>query len=647
MKTIRTNAWAVYGVAIYALLASGCDLFRSSEERRSRAEELLAKGSYSEAMVELKNVLADKPGDGRTMLLVARANLQLGNFDAAAKALDSADAAQADANTLFGLRAHLLLYQGKHQELLALLDGNQALSAKNPSLRAQALSGLDRCVEAVPLARTLVVADSADTAARVVLAECYARRGNRARGLRELQAGVAATPREAVLYMALGRMQQLLGMRSEAEMSWEEATRLAGGQLTVPQQAVLYSALADLQIARSDAAALRETYQQLLHLAPNATITALVGARALLMEGKANEAVAALRPIAIDVSSLPVTHSMLASAYIVQGNFEQARQEIAWIDQNAPNALLHEALEQGFDLATTESQEGEEHWMRIAALQAALGQIDQARLALAKAVSAAPNSPRAMLVLSRLELSAGNSARASEIAAALAQKFPGDPRVISVRADTLAMSGNFDDANSLLGGLGARDPSASLSIAIHRVRVAGKLADANEPLQSWLTNNPHDLAVRALLAESFRKAGDNRRAIEQYETLLSQSSTEAVVLNNLAWLYYLERDSKALETAKRAWGILPNNPAIADTYGWLLTESGSLTEGLEVLGKADAIDGVTRPELRFHYVLALARNGDRARAHALLKALIAESPEIPSQAEAARLLQTLADPGTT
>jgi predicted Zn-dependent protease len=647
MNNVRAKLLAGCGFAFVAFLISGCDLFRSADDRRARAEALLAQGAYNEAMVELKNVLSDTPSDARALLLVGRTNLQLGNFDAAAKAVESAEHAHADAAAVFDLRAQLLLYQGEHQQLLAMLDGNPTLAARNSALRAQALGGLDRCTEALPLARSLIIADAAEAAARIVLAECYARRGNRERALRELQTGVAAAPRNADLQMALGRLQQLLGMRTEAEKSWDASAQYAAGQLTLPQQAILYSALADLQIARNDAAALRKTHQRLLQLAPNSTITQLVGARALLMEGKANEAVAALRPIAIAAPALPATHAMLASAYITQENFEQARQEVAWIEQNAPNAQLRDAVKQGFDLSAQKVPDGEERWMHVAALQTALGQTEQARAALARAGSAAPSSPRPLLALARLELSAGNSAGASAIAADLAKKFPDDSRVQAVRADTLASSGDFAAANSVLGALRDKAESAPLAVALHRVRAAGKLPDANEPLISWLARNPRDPAVRGLLAESFRKAGDNVQAIEQYEALVSQRPNDAVGLNNLAWLYYQERDHRAVETAKRAWEIQSKNPAVADTYGWLLTEAGSVPEGVEILAKADALGGVAQPELRFHYVQALARNGNRAQAQALLKELMDESPEIPGKTETSKLLQSLAEPGAT
>ena len=177
--------------------------------------------------------------------------------------------------------------------------------------------------------------------------------------------------------------------------------------------------------------------------------------------------------------------------------------------------------------------------------------------------------------------------------------------------------------------------------------MAGKLPDADAPLRSWLESHPQDLAVRAMLAESLRTSGDTAGAVAQYQGLLTDAKESPVVLNNLAWLYHLQGDARALATAKRAWELAPKSPEIADTYGWLLVETGSVRQGLEMLASADAVGGVARPDIRFHYVQALAKAGERDRARTLLIELMAEKPAVPDEAEASRLLATLGNPETT
>jgi len=634
-------------VLSWAMLAGGCDLFTGADDRLARAETLLGRGEYNEAMVELKNALADEPKDPRAHLLVARVSLQLGNLDAVSRALDDASAAGADARVVKTLRAQALLRAGKLRELQALLDSGEPQPEDVTTLRVQMLGARNDCAAAIPLARASIVADVNNAAARVVVAECYGRFGDSARSLRELEAAVAALPTSAESWMALGRTQQLLGRRADAEKSLAKASAHAAGQLGVPQQAILYSALADLQIARNDAAALRATYQQVLNLVPQAAFTELLGARLLLMEGKFDEAVTSLRRMVVAAPQLGTAHLLLTSAYLSQGSFEQARQELAWLEQNAPQLLQNKSVRQTFDAAVAAKRDTEEYWVLIGTVQGALGQFDQARNALAKAAEIAPQSLRVAVGIAQLEVRAGNVERALELANGLAQKHPQDPAVIALRIDALVAGGKHAEADTLLQAVNAKAPTSALAMAQHRLRVTGKLPDANEPLERWLATHPRDLAVRAVLAESLRIAGDTTRAIAEYELLKAGAKESPVVLNNLAWLYHLQGDARALPTAKRAWELAPKSPEVADTYGWLLVESGSVAEGTKLLASADAVAGVAQPEVRYHYVQALAREGDRARARALLQELLAEKPAVPGQDEAARLLATLGEPETT
>jgi len=629
------------------LLTGGCDLFTSANDRLARAEASLARGEYNTAMVELKNVLSDEPKNPRAHLLVARVSLQLGNFDAVFKSLDDAAASNADARAVKTLRAQALLRAGKLKELQSLLESGEPQPEGAQTLRLQMLGARGQCVAAIPLAREAIAADAGNHAARMVVAQCYGRLGDNARAMHELEAAVAESPNSAEAWLGLGLTQQLLNRRADAEKSLAKASEHAAGQLAVPQQAVLYSGLADLQIARNDIDGLRVTHRKVLEVVPQAPFTELLGARLLLMEGKTDEALASLRRLVVAVPELGQAHVLLASAYLLQGSFEQAGQELSWLEQNAKQMLQENAARMSFDALVKAKRDTEEYWVLLGAVQSSLGQFDQARIALAKAEKLAPQSLRVAGGLAQLEMRAGNVERAQQIAADLVRRFPENPAVVALNADVLVAAGKHAEADALLQQVFAKAPTSAMAIARYRLRVAGKLPDADAPLRSWLESHPQDLAVRAMLAESLRTSGDTAGAVAQYQGLLTDAKESPVVLNNLAWLYHLQGDARALATAKRAWELAPKSPEIADTYGWLLVETGSVRQGLEMLASADAVGGVARPDIRFHYVQALAKAGERDRARTLLIELMAEKPAVPDEAEASRLLATLGNPETT
>ena len=77
-------------------------------------------------------------------------------------------------------------------------------------------------------------------------------------------------------------------------------------------------------------------------------------------------------------------------------------------------------------------------------------------------------------------------------------------------------------------------------------------------------------------------------AIAIYEGLRQRlGNNDATILNNLAWAYSESGDlDRAVPLARRAWALDRDNPATADTLGWLLFKSGRRAEGLALLEQA-------------------------------------------------------------
>jgi tetratricopeptide (TPR) repeat protein len=273
--------------------------------------------------------------------------------------------------------------------------------------------------------------------------------------------------------------------------------------------------------------------------------------------------------------------------------------------------------------------------------------MDAVHESIQKAVSLAPKSAAAQLGQARLELQIGNVERALEISSALIKANPADAATQQLHADVLLAADRFAEAAALFDDMLSKKPSAALAIAAQRARERAGLPQASAPLESWLAKTPGDLPVRAAYAESLRKSGDHAKAIREYETIVATAPHSVPALNNLAWLYYLAGDKRALDTARTAWQQAPKTPAVLDTYGWLLVESGAAGEGVAILEQADDRIGLTQPEIRVHYVTALRRLGKTAEAQPLWRELQAEKPEFPSQSEAARLLAALGEVDAT
>lgn len=118
----------------------------------------------------------------------------------------------------------------------------------------------------------------------------------------------------------------------------------------------------------------------------------------------------------------------------------------------------------------------------------------------------------------------------------------------------------------------------------------GDLERASRVLTDWLAARPEDARARVILAGLQLQTGDFESAIENYELIEASHPGNAVVLNNLAWLYGETDNLAALPTARRAVEAAPGNAAIMDTLGWLLVQRGELQEGIEILEEAASLD---------------------------------------------------------
>jgi Tfp pilus assembly protein PilF len=143
-----------------------------------------------------------------------------------------------------------------------------------------------------------------------------------------------------------------------------------------------------------------------------------------------------------------------------------------------------------------------------------------------------------------------------------------------------------------------------------------------------------------VLAAFYDSKGMRSEAIAQYQRLLADGRKDAVSLNNLAWLLHQQGDPAALDLARSAHELAPGAPEIADTFGWILVQTGNIQQGLEVLKRAEA-DGGQNGEIAYHLAVAHAKSGQKELAAALLRKLLATTQDFPSRMEAQRLLASL------
>lgn len=111
----------------------------------------------------------------------------------------------------------------------------------------------------------------------------------------------------------------------------------------------------------------------------------------------------------------------------------------------------------------------------------------------------------------------------------------------------------------------------------------GNHIDAANFLASWQEKLPTSAKATLLRGLSAQKNNAMEDAIRWYEQTIALAPQQTAALNNLAWLYFEKEDTRALDIATRAYETASTNPAVLDTYGWILFHNGNTQKAQEIL----------------------------------------------------------------
>jgi tetratricopeptide (TPR) repeat protein len=243
-----------------------------------------------------------------------------------------------------------------------------------------------------------------------------------------------------------------------------------------------------------------------------------------------------------------------------------------------------------------------------------------------------------MLAQANLALRDGNTEKLLELAKQMQQSQPDIAVGYELEGIALMSQKSYTRASRSFRMAWDRAPSSKLAIKLSAsLKLSGQQASATQPLTDWLSEHPEDTRVRQLLGTTWMELGETDKAIETYEQVIRDEPDNVVALNNLAWLYGLDRNPRALVLAETALKEAPDDPGIQDTCGWLHVQQGQIKEGRHLLEKA-LQQLPDSPEIRYHYAVALYQSGDHEKALGMLKDLLAEDSEFTGRSDAQRFL---------
>lgn len=264
----------------------------------------------------------------------------------------------------------------------------------------------------------------------------------------------------------------------------------------------------------------------------------------------------------------------------------------------------------------------------------------KARKYLLTALELDNNHVLARVLLAQTEIRDGQYKKSLNHAKYLQKTQPDFPMGYILEGDSWILQQNPLRAHSSYSKAWAHQQTSKLATKLFSAsRAILSFDDAIKPLTSWLSDNPDDTSIHLFLAVAFQSANRNDEAINEYEIALKLEPNNNTALNNLAWLYSLSGDSRALNLAERAYRTAPNNAGIQDTYGWILVQNKQAKKGLKLIKKAvDRAPDIL--EIQYHYAVALVESGDKIKGRKILGQLL-EKEEFVNREKAQQLFNKL------
>ncbi len=385
--------------------------------------------------------------------------------------------------------------------------------------------------------------------------------------------------------------------------------------------------------------------QQLVQNFPDQSEAHLGLARALVTNNQTGEALAASESaLQLDASD---TEALLLNAQILGGT-GRADEAFVSLESALDAAPENTALRLGYARLLVEtgryddvgdelemlhdaSGDNADTLLTISLLALEARRIDQARTYLTDLLATGIHQDQANFYLARISDDQKQYEQAIAFYDAVGQ---GDLQVTAQlrAAELMALAGDMDGGRARLSELAALVPNPAfqprLVMAESRMlQNANQNAEAVSVLNEGLQRFPDDsdlLYARALAANS---VGDQALMVEDLNRLIELDSENAHALNALGYHYADENIELELaeELLIKANALLPDDPAIMDSLGWLRFRQGQHEEAIKLL--SEAYKRFPDPEIAAHLAQALWLNGAQGEARELIEQALQSNPD--------------------
>ena len=380
--------------------------------------------------------------------------------------------------------------------------------------------------------------------------------------------------------------------------------------------------LAALEARENNQKDVQKWLEQAIKAHPEALVPRLGLARYYLATGRPGSVSALFSQVDPQQRKSPGVMEVYGLALVAQERFSDAIAEFEQLVAAAPDSA-------------------KSHYLLAAAVSGA-GDTERSRAELNEALRLDEKHVPSLLSLAKIAGAEGDKDALQGYLERLVELAPDSLDVIRLQASVARMNGDDDAAADHAKRAFTLAPSSQTAIDLAYLQwSAGRETEARAQLETWIAQNPGDIAVRMALANRLQEESDIPAAVAQYRAILEIQPGNPVALNNLAWSLKDTDPKRALEYIKRAVSVAPENASILDTYAVIQHVNGDNKGARSSVQKALAGDP-GQPSIKYHAAMIHAALGEREKAIGILQAITAAgAAEFPERTEAAALLRKL------
>ena len=665
------SAMTAGGVARGLLLAVAALVTACSpkgDELYARAEKAMVEGRYRAAVIDLKSLVQDEPGNAKARAALAVALLEEGDLEGAAVEAEKAKTSGADPSVWLLAHCRVQVARGEFEQVLKECRTDAVPEASRADMnvaRGGSYLALKRVGEAQAAFQAARAAQPDDLAALLGMTAAVQAAEGVAAARKLLDSASPAMKERTRYWLARGEFESRWGDFAAAETAYTEALgRLkkdAGTGDELAARAGLVQALVQQNKAKEATAAAEE----LLTRAPKNPLAKFMRAQAALISPDLPLARSLLEEVVNAAPGNLQARAMLGFVNLRQGNLGQAELHLSQVVSAEPSnwyarRLLAETRiaqkEPEAALRVLQGQAGDESNPALLTMagRLSLGTGDRAGglALLEQAASAQSADPQVIMELASGYLVAGEVDRAIELIEAmpesdtkggyqreyllmLALVAKGQNQAALDRAGELSRTRGYDPSiRNLVAGLYAAlgkpdDARAELEAALKvdpdnvptYLNLARLDAAQNKPdsaaanFQKALEKDPKNLTAMLGLSGLAAARGDAKETQRWLDKANAEHPESATARLALAQFYLRSGDvAKARTEADAAAKLAPDNPAVATTQGLAALVGRDSAAAIASLQRAVELAPKSVPyRLNLARAYSIARQPDKAQ----------------------------------